>query len=261
MNVRAIAALAIVAPLSAFAADLPISYFVEAKPLQAQAPAGTALTFDLFSDNTCTTSVQSTVVNAEDVLIVSKLKQSTPKGDVKLPLTAELRTTIPGVTTPGNLYLRVTGTGVNPVGGACQPQAAQAAGGAQTSPCFDHIENGNETDVDCGGPDCGDCSVGNGCAGNADCVTNSCVASVCNIPASSEPLLVPRDRPIYAPCADNDWCSPLSDGFVNRVSCVAHFCLVGGLNRPNGSNCDVDSECTSSFCDFVTARCADAPAP
>jgi hypothetical protein len=71
--------------------------------------------------------VQSTPVLAENVGILSKLKQMTPKNDVKLPNTVELRTTLTGVTAGGNLYLKVAGTGVTPVGGACQVQAAVIA--------------------------------------------------------------------------------------------------------------------------------------
>jgi hypothetical protein len=108
------------------AADLPVSYTVAEKPLKA-AVAGTSLTFELYGDAACATLVQSTPVLAENVGILSKLKQMTPKNDVKLPNTVELRTTLAGVTAGGNLYLKVVGTGVTPVGGACQAQAAVIA--------------------------------------------------------------------------------------------------------------------------------------
>lgn len=103
---------------SAAAADLPVRYLVEEKPLKA-AVAGTTLTFDLYSDETCTTLADSVAVNVEDVTILSKLKQMTPKNDTKLPNTVELRTTLAGVTPAVAVYLKVTESGgaVIPVGG------------------------------------------------------------------------------------------------------------------------------------------------
>jgi hypothetical protein len=114
------------APRVVLAADLPVSYTVAEKPLKA-AVAGTSLTFELYSDAACASLVQSTPVLAENVGILSKLKQMTPKNDLKLPNTVDLRTTLAGVTAGGNLFLKVLGTGVTPVGGACQAQAAVVA--------------------------------------------------------------------------------------------------------------------------------------
>ena len=111
---------------TASAADLPVSYLVEDKPLKA-AVAGTPITFELYTDNTCTTLAQSIPVAVENISILSRLKQLTPKNDTKLPNTVELRTTLAGVTELGNLYLKVTGTGVVAVGEACQSQASQVA--------------------------------------------------------------------------------------------------------------------------------------
>lgn len=111
---------------TAAAADLEVAYTVQEKPLKA-AVLGTPLTFGLYGDAACTSLAQSFVVNAENVSLLTKLKQMTPKNDTKLPNTVELRTTLAGVTAGGNLYLQVTGTGVTPVGGACQAQAAHVA--------------------------------------------------------------------------------------------------------------------------------------
>jgi hypothetical protein len=122
----AVLAVLLLAARSVAAADLPVSYTVSEKPLKA-AIASTALTFELYGDAACAALVQSTPVAIENVGILSKLKRMTPKGDVKLPNTVELRTTLTGVTAGGNLYLKVVGTGVTPVGGACQAQAAAVA--------------------------------------------------------------------------------------------------------------------------------------
>ncbi len=45
--------------------------------------------------------------------------------------------------------------------------------------CGDEFKNGEETDIDCGGPDCSGCDVGLDCIVPADCLSNSCMAGVC----------------------------------------------------------------------------------
>ena len=128
MNLRRLAlTLALsLAPFVIAAADLPVSYLVEEKPLKA-AITGTPLTVELYSDNACTTLVQLVPVDVEDVTLLLKLKQMTPKNDAKLPNTVEMRTTLANVSGSGNLYLKVTGMGVSSVDGDCQAQSAQVA--------------------------------------------------------------------------------------------------------------------------------------
>jgi hypothetical protein len=58
----------------------------------------------------------------------SVLKRSKPKNGVKPPKTTDIRATLTGVSPAAPLYAKVTGTGITPVGGACQVQAASAAG-------------------------------------------------------------------------------------------------------------------------------------
>jgi len=120
--------LALLAAPAAHAASLPVSYFVDEKALK-EAIAGTSLTFALYDDSTCAgTAVHSENVLAENVQLVSRLKLGAAKGaEEKPPKTSELKHTLSGVTATGNLFLKVTGTGVTPVGDACQAQSAQVA--------------------------------------------------------------------------------------------------------------------------------------
>lgn len=46
-------------------------------------------------------------------------------------------------------------------------------------PCFDAEENGNETDVDCGGVDCAPCPVGKDCMFDTDCSSGECLFGTC----------------------------------------------------------------------------------
>jgi cysteine-rich repeat protein len=70
------------------------------------------------------------------------------------------------------------------LGGAslCGPQCNDAAGevcfaGVCVS-CSDGMQNGTETDVDCGGA-CGGCTLGLACAAGGDCATGACSGGVC----------------------------------------------------------------------------------
>ena len=117
-----------IAPMIAQGADLPVSYLVNLNALRASAPAGTPLTFALYIDDACTTEVASQVVNVENVNVIECLIQVRPTGATPAPRTARLTATLNRVTAGGNLYLTVTGPGIQPVGGTCQVQPAQAAG-------------------------------------------------------------------------------------------------------------------------------------
>lgn len=127
-SIPMLAALALLAPLAAQAADLPVRYTVDEKQLK-NAISGTNLTFQLYSDATCTTVVDTSVVTIDAVTIRERIKQFKPKNGAAQLKVVELHRTFTTAAT-GNLYLKVTGTGVVAVGGACQPQAAAIAGGA-----------------------------------------------------------------------------------------------------------------------------------
>lgn len=62
---------------------------------------------------------------------------------------------------------------------AAPNDACDTASGSCVGPaCDDAEQNGNETDIDCGG-DCGPCLEGDHCAGNSDCLTGNCVNGTC----------------------------------------------------------------------------------
>ncbi|KYF62115.1 peptidase [Sorangium cellulosum] len=51
--------------------------------------------------------------------------------------------------------------------------------GGTAPTCTDGVQNGTETDVDCGGTCTADCANGDTCSVNADCTSANCVAGVC----------------------------------------------------------------------------------
>lgn len=61
------------------------------------------------------------------------------------------------------------------VGNNCRCDGA----GVCTSQCSNGIQDGSETDVDCGGGTCSDCANGNSCLINGDCQSSNCVAGTC----------------------------------------------------------------------------------
>jgi hypothetical protein len=77
------------------------------------AVAGTPLTFQLFTDASCTTPVATQVVNVESVSLVEQIKPLKVSGAPAAPKPAEVRHVM---------------TGVTPVGGACQLQLATIGG-------------------------------------------------------------------------------------------------------------------------------------
>jgi len=124
----------VMTPLAAHAADLKVSYLVDAEALNA-AIAGTPLTFSLFTDASCAgTPAATQVMNAETTQLLEQLKLMTPKGAIKPPKTARMEHVMAGVPVAPLLYLTVSGTGVTPVGAACQVQSAAVNGSEAVLP-------------------------------------------------------------------------------------------------------------------------------
>jgi hypothetical protein len=270
-----------IAPMIAQGADVPTSYLVNLNALRAS-PAGTPFTFALYIDDACTTEVARQVVNVEDVEVIEALKQVTPSGATPAPPTARLTATLNGVTVGGNLYLTVTGSGIRPVGGACQVQAAQAAGHLPITRATVSVFKGNPyyaLDVhDTAGPFAG--PFGSYCLKPVDRQAVSVAASLdpnvlhtCDFetPISNDPNFCVGGR--TPPCAfyrdgsggdcilifDITNCTvpppTCTDAFKNQdetdVDC-------GGTTCPTCQdlrNCNANSDCTSGHCAMATSGC------
>jgi hypothetical protein len=95
--------------------------------------------------------------------------------------------------------------------------------------CGDGVDNGQETDVDCGGSLCPGCPVGDGCMVGADCLGGSCVGGTC-----------------AATC---------TDGLLNQgesdVDC-------GGpcADCTFGQDCNAGTDCDTGTCTGGTCSCA-----
>jgi hypothetical protein len=89
--------------------------------------------------------------------------------------------------------------------------------------CTDGIQDGHETDVDCGGPDCMPCADGKHCLVNSDCLSHVCIGGVCAAPT----------------CSDG-----VKNGLETDIDCGGPVCPKCGL----GKQCLVGSDCVSGIC-------------
>jgi hypothetical protein len=104
---------------------------------------------------------------------------------------------------------------------------ASSSGGYPPS-CMDHIQDGSETDVDCGGKVCSSCADGMRCLVNADCQSGYCGLAGVN-----------DHRCFPATCNDG-----MKDGTETDLDCGGGVCPKCGPNK----TCLHDSDCLSDCC-------------
>ena len=121
-------------PQMCAALDFELQYSVDAKALK-DAVSGTPLTINLYEDSACATApVVSSTVNVEDVDRIELGKRFTPKGAPKAARAGRIyvTTSMPPQRWIAR-YATVTGTGITPVGAACQRQYFSASSAAVSS--------------------------------------------------------------------------------------------------------------------------------
>ena len=83
--------------------------------------------------------------------------------------------------------------------------------------CGDSVQNGEETDVDCGGA-CEPCADGAACLGAADCQSAMCINNICAVPTCTD--TVKNGSEVNVDCGGAD-CSGCLDGrLASRVVTV-----------------------------------------
>lgn len=137
-------------------------------------------------------------------------------------------------------------------------------------PCTDGVENGNETDIDCGGPaltvlgaphSCDRCAIGDECLVDPDCLSGSYCDGVCRawecLPSSDLCVGSSRFR-----CDDRGSDSTFLETCL--LGCDAGACIVGCGDGVLGAGevCDdgagnSDSEADACRTDCTEARCGD----
>lgn len=106
-------------------------------------------------------------------------------------------------------------------GGSSASGGSAGSGGADVGPsCADSTQNGNESDVDCGGS-CAACGAGKNCAAPGDCESQVCTAGTC----------------VAAACDDG-----VKNGSETTTDCG------GGCPCDVGSPCAAGGDCKSKVC-------------
>jgi hypothetical protein len=186
---------------------------------------------------------------------------------------------------------RVDGTGgtggvdaAPDVGDPGEPPAMDGGTSIEVVPnCSDGLQNGMETDVDCGGPDCAPCSQGLKCVVPRDCVNRVCTDAICQSAACGDGIANGRETDVD--CGGSD-CTKCGDGkgCLAGTDCQSAICANGTCQVPtcsdnvrngaetdtdcggpvcdkcsNGRKCGTDADCMSAVCHQTcqSASCAD----
>jgi Sulfatase-modifying factor enzyme 1 len=154
------------------------------------------------------------------------------------------------------------------IGTDCADKVCTGAGsgveGTCSAPsCSDGVQNGQETDVDCGGPTCTPCTNGEACLKNTDCASGSCMGKLCVAASCSDGILDGTETDFDCggascpPCTDGMKCGAganAGNNCVNKVcgagdagSCATGTCCPPSCTdgKQNGNETDVDCGGTS----------------
>ncbi|MEZ4448891.1 MAG: lamin tail domain-containing protein [Nannocystaceae bacterium] len=112
--------------------------------------------------------------------------------------------------------------------------------------CDDLVQNGGETDVDCGGGDCPPCADGLLCGEGTDCGSGVCTDSVCQVPSCDDMVQNALETDVdcgggeCSGCVLGQMCADNSD--CKSDICDANTCIDSTCedNQQNGSETDVD---------------------
>jgi hypothetical protein len=115
-----------------------------------------------------------------------------------------------------------------------------------TGSCFDGIQNGAESDVDCGGPVCPRCADGQRCISNSDCSSSTCTGGVCGMNGCS---------PGTANCTGAG-CTTNTDSDPSNCGACGHLCTLPHASSTCSSGQCAVSACGSGYsdCDFVASN-------
>ncbi len=145
----------------------------------------------------------------------------------------------------------------------CLTQSCDATSGlCVPSACNDGVMNGQETDIDCGGPTCDSCDDGKDCLENSDCDSLSCPASNTCVTETCTDGIMNGDETdtdcgggTCPDCIIGEVCADNSDCVTNLCvenECVSPTCDDGNQNGletdvdcggPDCQGCEVDEQC------------------
>lgn len=168
------------------------------------------------------------------------------------------------------------GTDTDPTTGMTTVPAdgASSSDGMETPTCTDAAQNGDETDVDCGGS-CPACADGQGCAVAEDCSSGVCEGEVCQAPSCGDGVVQAGeacdDGGESPTCNADCTATGCGDGFVTGdeecddagesatcdADCTAVECGDAVVNPTANEMCDDAGESAGCNADCTTAACGD----
>jgi hypothetical protein len=96
-----------------------------------------------------------------------------------------------------------------------------------SSNCYNTVEDGGETDVDCGGAStCPRCDLGKKCSDSTDCTSRYCSGGICQEPS----------------CSDQ-----VKNGYESDVDCGGFSCPKCEVDK----SCAFNSDCVSNYCNLL----------
>ncbi len=148
------------------------------------------------------------------------------------PVATATATEPPAATATATEVLPPTATPTEPPALTSTPTATFTATATPVS-CDDGIQNGDETDVDCGGASCAPCDIDEGCLEAADCDSGHCVldGGFCGCPDQVFNIEYDPLGSFVGPCDDPD--AQWDGGNVSRTSAANPACSVA-VRRPQG---------------------------
>ncbi len=104
--------------------------------------------------------------------------------------------------------------------------------------CTDHVTNGKETDVDCGGGDCPRCALGQRCDQKIDCAAGTCVEHACAPPpigvwTKMSPSDAPSPRHVHSATFDEGSKTTLVFGGNDGASDIGEVWAWNGVTWTN----------------------------
>lgn len=154
----------------------------------------------------------------------------------------------------------------------CQSGFCDADGQCANPPsCTDGEQNGDEADVDCGGPDCPGCLDGSACTAASDCANNNCFGGTCISCGDGAQNGLETDVDCgggtCGACADGRSCLGNADctgSICNAGTCAAPTCNDSAQNGTEtgvdcggtclactGTACAANTDCASGTCDVA----------
>jgi hypothetical protein len=135
-----------------------------------------------------------------------------------------------GVTTSGAGTTSAGTTSASSAASSTSASGTSTAAGGGT--CTNMMQDGNETDIDCGGGDCNPCGLGRRCGNlDANCKNGNCQNDICT--------------PLMFECGNRQL-----DPLETDIDCGGPNCPGCGPNQ----KCQLDSDCFFNLC--VNERCA-----